>query len=205
MQPARIAARHGLGHFVVAVLLAGASACGGAGGQALVATEARVRSINQLLENGRYTDALLAADALVRSLHITPRGDLSDAGALALDALVEARWRNGDTSSTTLSIAERVVRWRQGHRDPRTPDSLGVSGRALVAAGRFDDAAGSFRAALRILEERPTRRDDRAMAEVLDGLAASLIEVAQYDEARPAVERALLIKRAGGMGGRASL
>ena len=197
MQRGHIVVRRGFGIAAIAVCLWGAVACsGGTGRNVLADTETRARAVRQLIEEGQYVNALSSADALVRSLQIPANGGLSEAAARALDALVEARWRNGDVSPDTLLAAQRVVEWRRAQTgSARTADSLRTLGRVLLLAGRDEESRAAFQSSLDTLETSGGT-GDVAAAESLDGLAAALIELARYDEAQRALEQAMQIKLA---------
>ena len=173
-----------------------APACSGMAERAkLTQTEARARAVHALIDAGRYTEAQSSAEELRRSLPESVRDAPSQVSALALDVLVEARWKNGDASEETLARAEQAVRSRRAlSNEGDTAQSLRNLGRVLLLAGRSSEAVGVFEAALGT-SERVVGSNSPVVADALDALALGLVEVARYDEAERGLHRALQIRQ----------
>jgi CHAT domain-containing protein/tetratricopeptide (TPR) repeat protein len=151
-----------------------------------------------MISGGQYAEAQSQAEDLLRSTIASAGNGPSEAEALALDLLIEARWKNGDASAETLVHAEKAVQLRRLlSREPPAALSLVNLGRVLLLAGRTGDAVAAFVAAVRSLEQRDSQSAAQS-AEALDSLALGLIELGRYQEASQNLERALKHRQRGG-------
>jgi CHAT domain-containing protein/predicted negative regulator of RcsB-dependent stress response len=180
----------------VCLLLLWISACGGGAERAkLSETEGSGRTIRVLIDAGRYADAQSSAGELLRSVWHDVGQQPSEASALALDLVVEARWRNGDAALDTLSLAERAVDWRRRlGRKPPLAMSLRNLGLVRLLAGRPREAVTVLEAGLATLEPA-VDHNDPALAEALDALAAGLVEMGRYEEAEDRLRRSVEIRQ----------
>jgi CHAT domain-containing protein/tetratricopeptide (TPR) repeat protein len=151
-------------------------------------------AIRQLLDAGRYADARAAAAAWMASIPEHSDPVTARAHAIALDALVEACWRNGESSPEVVAQAARAVTLWQTLSDLRaTARSQWNLGRVLLLAWRPAEASAALESAVEALNGE-TRSDRRLLAEVLDANALALIELARYEEAERVLRRSLDLK-----------
>jgi hypothetical protein len=100
--------------YLLCCLLCGSGCTGTAERARQKEVDADERSIRALIDDGRYADAQSKAETLLRTRLARP-ADAAAAGD-AFDLVVEARWRNGDTSEETLRKAQQAVDARRQER-----------------------------------------------------------------------------------------
>jgi CHAT domain-containing protein/predicted negative regulator of RcsB-dependent stress response len=157
-------------------------------------------AVRQLIDSGRYAEAQAAAESLARSYEQQAPGAASaETAALAIDLLIEARWKNGDISGDTLQRAERAMQTNRRSADSfLVGERLRNLGYVLLLEGRTAEAVTRFEESLRASEQQRGSQADVALS--LEALANGLVELARYDDAERALARALGIREAASNG-----
>lgn len=154
--------------------------------------------LQRALDNGAYAEAEAGAARLCATLEAQQGPDSLDL-ARAQDLLVEALRRNGKAAaSTTLALAERVVRLKEqrlGSDDLDLVASLHNLGAVHVERGEFNAGVSLHERGLSI-RLRALRPDDPAVADSLDSLALPLIRLQRFDEARRRLAQSQAIREA---------
>jgi CHAT domain-containing protein/tetratricopeptide (TPR) repeat protein len=147
-----------------------------------------------LIDSGRYAEAQTAAENLVRSYEQQASTDASaEIVPLAIDLLIEARWRNGDLSGDTLRRAEQAARRDFFPADSRlVAERLRNLGYVLLLKGRTGEAVTRFEETLRESEQQRGNQIDIALS--LEALATAQVELAKYDDAERTLARARTIR-----------
>lgn len=158
--------------------------------------EQRLKEIDQLIHDGRYTDAETGARNALIAIDAAGEGG-SYAAALVSDRLVEALLQGGKwTRSETLNHAEMAVRVKRKLLDPEDVEiarSLERLGRVLTKRADFPEAQHALDRSFAMLASSvgPESLEAATVSQSIGSLACAQ---SQYDSARPWLEQALVIR-----------
>lgn len=188
----RLLRAHPTGGLRVATLaLLGVIAC-----EASKSGEARPEQVREALTTGNYTEAERIATTWLTAVERT-EGSESLAAAGALDLLVESRIKNGSAGTPIVpALAERAVQLKiryLGDSDLETAISLHNLGRVQLERG---EASKALRSLERVLTIRSAALDrtDPAIADALDTLALSLIQLERFQDSDDKLEESRRIR-----------
>ena len=149
----------------------------------------------QALERGDYEEAVRQARLLLATV-VSQSGPDSLEAARVSDLLVEALLQDGEAADpSTLDVAQRTVAIKRMHTTERLETAA-----SLVNLGRVQVERGAFAAALTLHQEAVSIRsqalapDDPLVADSLDALAHTLIQMDRFDDARPLLVKSLGIR-----------
>jgi len=174
--------------FIVFVMTAPFSGAIDGAAQLRPATPDRVteEAVRHALDDGAYGEAERLA-RLLTSLRGSPFESSSAESFTAADLLVEALWKNGKAAADdTVARAERLVALRRqqlGSARVQLAISLGNLGALRTDRGEYRAAVAAEEEALSIRRES-FDSSDPAIADALDGLAAPLILLNRFEDAR---------------------
>lgn len=173
-------------------------------GPAAIASETSAGSVSptpseirRLLDEGRPREAEARARELLRDA-VSSSGADSLGEAEALDLLVEALWRGGESHAVeTRQLAERAVRLKDLRLGPDAIDlavSLNNLGIVCSDAGDHAAAEAAYRRALAIQVKALGTTEDASIARTLQNLGNVYFHRGEYSAAREHYERALAIR-----------
>ena len=149
----------------------------------------------QALERGDYEEAVRQARQLLATV-VSQSGPDSLEAARVSDLLVEALLQNGEAADpSTLDVAQRAVAIKRA----RATERLEIP-TSLINLGRVNVERGAFAAALPLHQEAVSIRsqalapDDPLVADSLDALAHTFIQMDRFDDARPLLVKSLNIR-----------
>jgi CHAT domain-containing protein len=147
------------------------------------------------LQRGAYEDAARLARPLFAAVASQAGPDSLDAARVS-DLLVEALLQNGEAADpSTLDVAQRAVAIKRAHTTERLDTAA-----SLVNLGRVHVERGAFAAALPLHQDALSIRSqalppgDPLVADSLDALAHTLIQMERFDDARLLLVKSLGIR-----------